>query len=106
LILPSLIPSGRQPLKISLEEPETIRLPWPRRSWQSTQQAASRLAQAADMTARAYQLGDGKLEGLLTARRQANEAALGARLSQLEALEAHYRLRLDAHRLWDFAPGS
>jgi outer membrane protein TolC len=77
-----------------------------RRSWQSTQQAASRLAQAADMTARAYQLGEGKLEDLLTARRQANEAALGARLSQLDALEAHYRLRLDAHRLWDFAPGT
>ena len=77
-----------------------------RRSWQSAQAAASRLAQAADMTARAYQLGEGQLEDLLTARRQANEAALGARLSQLEALEAHYRLRLDAHRLWDFAPGT
>ena len=76
-----------------------------RRSWQSAQAAAGRLAQAADMTARAYQLGEGQLEDLLTARRLANEAALGARLSQLEALEAHYRLRLDAHRLWDLAPG-
>jgi len=76
-----------------------------RRSWQSAQTAANRLVQAADMTARAYQLGEGQLEDLLTAQRQANEAALGARLSQLEALEANYRLRLDAHRLWDFAPG-
>ena len=76
------------------------------RSWQSAQAAARRLAQAADMTARAYPLGEGQLEDLLTARRQANEAALGARLSQLEALEANYRLRLDAHRLWDFASGT
>ena len=74
-----------------------------RQSWQSAQQAAGRLAQAADMTARAYQLGEGQLEDLLTARRQANEAELAARLSQIEALEATYRLRLDAHRLWDFS---
>ena len=77
-----------------------------RLTWQSAQQAASRLAQAADMTARAYQLGEGQLEDLLTARRQANEAQLSARLGQLEALEAGYLLRLDAHRLWEFGPGS
>ncbi len=77
-----------------------------RRSWQSAQAAASRLAQAVALTARAYQPGEGQLEDLLTARRLANELALGARLSQLEALEAHYLLRLDAHRLWDFAPGT
>lgn len=71
-------------------------------SWQSASQAATRLVHAADMTARAYQLGEGSLNDLLTARRQANEAQLSARLGQLEALEANYRLRLDAHRLWDF----
>ena len=56
-----------------------------RRSWQSARAAASRLAQAADVTARAYQFGEHQLEDLLTNRRQANEAALGARLSQLGA---------------------
>ena len=54
------------------------------------------------MTARAYQLGEGNLNDLLTARRLANEAQLAARLLQLEALELRYRLLLDAHQLWDF----
>ena len=53
------------------------------------------------MTARAYQLGEGSLNDLLTARRLANEAQLAARLSQLDALELRYRLLLDAHRIWD-----
>jgi outer membrane protein TolC len=53
------------------------------------------------MTARAYQLGEGSLNDLLTARRFANEAQLMAKLLQLEALELGYRLRLDAHQLWD-----
>ena len=74
-------------------------------SWQSASQAATRLVHAADMTARAYQLGEGSMIDLLAARRIANEAQLTARVSQLEALESGYRLRLDAHRLWDFGPG-
>jgi len=53
------------------------------------------------MTARAYQLGEGSQNDLLAARRLANEAQLSARLLQLDALELHYRLRLDAHQLWD-----
>ncbi len=75
-------------------------------SWQSASQAATRLVHAADMTARAYQLGEGTMIDLLAARRIANEAQLTARVSQLEALESGYRLRLDAHRLWDFGPES
>ena len=71
-------------------------------TWQAAQAAADQLGQAADMTARAYKLGEGSLNDLLMARRQANEAALAARLSKLDALEARYRLLLDAHRLWDF----
>lgn len=71
-----------------------------RATWQSSRQAADRLTQAADMTARAYQLGEGSLGDLLTARRLANDAQLAARLAQLDALELHYRLLLDAHRLW------
>ena len=69
--------------------------------WQAARQAAERLTRAADMTARAYQLGEGSLNDLLTARRLANEAQLSARLLQLDALELRYRLLLDAHQLWD-----
>jgi len=70
-------------------------------TWQSGRRAAERLSQAAEMTARAYQLGEGSQNDLLAARRLANEAQLSARLLQLDALELHYRLRLDAHQLWD-----
>jgi outer membrane protein, heavy metal efflux system len=70
-------------------------------SWNASRSAAERLSRAADMTARAYQLGEGNLNDLLAARRLANEAQLAARLSQLDALELRYRLLLDAHQLWD-----
>jgi len=69
-------------------------------TWQASRKAAEQLNRAAEMTARAYQLGEGSLNDLLTARRLANEAQLTARLLQLEALELGYRLRLDAHQLW------
>ena len=70
-------------------------------TWQASRNAADRLNRAADLTARAYQLGEGNLNDLLATRRLANEAQLTARLLQLEALELGYRLRLDAHQLWD-----
>lgn len=69
-------------------------------SWQAGRNAAAHQTQAAEMTARAYQLGEGSLNELLAARRLANEAQLSARLLQLDALELNYRLQLDAHRLW------
>ena len=53
-------------------------------TWQATHSAAERLQRAADMTARAYQLGEGSLNDLLTARRLANEAQLAARLARLQ----------------------
>ena len=68
---------------------------------QAAQAAAEHLSEAATMTARAYQLGEGSLNDLLAARRLANEAQLNSRLQQLEAQELRYRLMLDAHRLWD-----
>lgn len=70
-------------------------------SWQAARDAAGHLGRAAEMTARAYALGEGSLNDLLTARRLANEAQLAARQTQLDALEARYRALLDAHRLWD-----
>lgn len=69
-------------------------------TWQAGRLAAARQEEAASMSARAYQLGEGNLNELLTARRLANEAALTASLMQLDALELNYRLQLDAHTLW------
>jgi len=71
-------------------------------SWQAASRAAEQLENAAAMTMRAYQVGEGSLNDLLLARRQALEARLAARLLQLEAVERGYRLQLDAHRLWEF----
>ncbi len=71
-------------------------------AWQASRTAAAQLGQAADMAARAYQLGEGSLNDWLTALRLANEAQLASRSSQLDALEQSYRLRLDAHQIWQF----
>jgi outer membrane protein TolC len=71
-------------------------------AWQASRNAATQLEQAANMAARAWQLGEGSLNDWLTAQRQANEAQLASRGSQLESLEQTYRLQLDAHRLWEF----
>lgn len=69
-------------------------------TWQAGRSAAERLSQAADLTGRAYLLGEGSLNDLLSARRLANEVQLAASLLQIEALELRYRLLLDAHQLW------
>ena len=71
-----------------------------RAGWQSQQAAAEALAKSADLTERAWQLGEGSLSETLTARRLAHEAHLAARLAGLDASETRYRLLLDAHRLW------
>lgn len=67
---------------------------------QASRSAAERLVRAAEMSARAYALGEGSLVEVLAARRLANEAQLAARLARLEAFERSYRLLFDAHRLW------
>lgn len=69
--------------------------------WQAAQRAAEHLTRSADMTARAYQLGEGNLADVLAARRLANDAQLAARQAQFDALETRYRLLLDSHQLWD-----
>jgi outer membrane protein, heavy metal efflux system len=68
--------------------------------WQSQHLAADALGRSAELTERAWQLGEGSLSETLAARRLAHEARLAARLAQLDASEARYRLLLDAHRLW------
>jgi outer membrane protein TolC len=72
-------------------------------AWLASRTAAERLQEAATMSGRAYQLGEGSLGEWLTSMRVANEAQLAARYSQLDALEKRYRLMLDARRLWQSA---
>lgn len=69
-------------------------------AWQASLAAARQLGQAADMSTRAYALGEGNLGEMLASRRLANEAQLAARVAQLDAFELRYRLLLEANRLW------
>ncbi len=69
-------------------------------TWLKAREVASGMAQNAELMGRAYALGEANLTDLLTARRQANDAELAATLARLNAAEGHYRLQLDAHRLW------
>lgn len=71
--------------------------------WQSSEDAARQLEQAAALIARARSLGEAGLGEVLLAQRQANEARLAANASRLDALEARDRLLLDTHRLWPYA---
>jgi outer membrane protein, heavy metal efflux system len=69
-------------------------------SWRLAEDAAQRIEQAATLTARARTLGEAGLGDVLLAQRQANEARLLATSARLDALEARYRLYVDAHQLW------
>lgn len=69
-------------------------------SWQRAAEATQRMDQAGELVVRAHALGEAGLAEVLFARRQAHDARLAARLAQLDALETHYRLELDAHHLW------
>lgn len=62
--------------------------------------AADAMTRNAELTARAYQLGESSLNDVLVARRLALESGLASRNAQLQAQESRYRLLLDAHLLW------
>ncbi|HYX66005.1 MAG TPA: TolC family protein [Burkholderiales bacterium] len=62
--------------------------------------AAAGLQRNAELTERAYALGEVSLADVIAARRIAVEARLAATLASLDAAEARYRLMLDAHELW------
>jgi outer membrane protein TolC len=70
--------------------------------WQSLSDARTRSESAARLAARAFELGEGTLTDVLVARRSVLDAALAEQTARIDALEAHARLRLDAHLLWDF----
>lgn len=69
-------------------------------NWQQADRAAQALAEAAQLAARAYSLGEGGLDQVLLNRRLALEGRLMAQQAQVDALAAHTRLKLDSHQLW------
>lgn len=68
--------------------------------WQESARAADAQEAAARLAGRAYELGEGSLDQVLTTRRLALEARLLAHQLQVAALAQNARLQLDAHRLW------
>lgn len=70
-------------------------------TWLQAHEAATHIRQNADLVTRAYSLGESSLSDTLSARRIAMDATLAEQMAQLDANEAHYRLLLDAHQLWD-----
>ncbi len=72
-------------------------------AWKRADEAARRVAQAAALMERARALGEASLAEQLLALRQANEASLLATTARLDALEASYRLHVDAHELWRYS---
>lgn len=69
-------------------------------NWRQAERAALALEESARLAARAYALGEGGLDAVLTARRLALEGRLQERRMRVAALAADARLKLDAHTLW------
>ena len=69
-------------------------------SWLGNQDAAQRLAAAATSLARGYQLGEGSLSDVLTARRLANEQQLAASVGAVDAWMSRIRLEIESGMLW------
>lgn len=67
---------------------------------ESQAEVARQLDGYADLTWRAYQLGETPLWETLNARKSARDAQRETTLSRLDAHEAAARLLLDSHRLW------
>lgn len=74
-------------------------------SWRAHAEATRRLAIAADGLARAYELGEGSLADVLSARRQANEQLLVLTQAAVTAWLLRHRVELEAGELWP-APDS
>lgn len=70
-------------------------------SLQIANEGARAMQENAKLMQRAYALGEGDLQTLLLARRQATAATNSALQAQLLALNAYYGLLIDAHLIWD-----
>lgn len=71
--------------------------------WQAAEDSARNARDTAQLTQRAYALGEADVQTMLLARRQSLEAAQGALDARVTALHAYYRLQIDAHGIWKLA---
>ena len=68
--------------------------------WQGAERGALAARANAQLTQRAYALGEADLQVLLLARRQALEATRAALEARVQALRWQHRLLVDAHLVW------
>jgi outer membrane protein TolC len=71
--------------------------------WRLAEEAAAKTGENAQLTQRAYALGEADLQTLLLARRQSLEAAQSALEARVVALRSYYGILVDAHRIWGLA---
>ena len=70
-------------------------------SLQMADESTAAMQQNARLVQRAYTLGEGDLQTLLLARRQATAAANSALQASVSALKAYLALLIDAHLVWE-----
>ena len=73
--------------------------------WQTRANISTQTETNAQLSSRAYALGEASLAETLLARRNAIEALNLAEQAQLDALEAYSRLLLDTHAIWSLHEG-
>ncbi|MFC5579524.1 TolC family protein [Rhodanobacter terrae] len=71
--------------------------------WKLAEEGASRTRRNAQLTQRAYALGEADLQALLLARRQSVDAMQSALDARTAALRSYYRLLVDARLIWGLA---
>ena len=68
--------------------------------WRLAEESAAKTRESANLTQRAYSLGEVDLQTLLLSRRQAVEAVDSALDARVSALTSYNRLLVDAHLIW------
>jgi cobalt-zinc-cadmium efflux system outer membrane protein len=68
--------------------------------WRLAETSAAKTRDNANLTQRAYSLGEVDLQTLLLSRRQALEAVDSALDARVSALKSYYQLLVDAHLIW------
>jgi outer membrane protein TolC len=68
--------------------------------WRLAEESAAKTRDNADLSQRAYALGEVDLQALLLSRRQSSLAAESALQARVTAIRAYCRLAIDAHQMW------